>query len=78
MGLVRDCQKAGVLRRSPLTRVMVFLGGGVMLPAVLVAALERVLSGGIGALPFKLVVREILSDEAIADRVDMAMKGASA
>lgn len=77
-GLVRACQKAGVLQRGPLPRVMVFLGGGVMLPAVLIAALERAADGGFGALPLKLVVRQVLSDEAIADRVRMALKGAAA
>jgi AcrR family transcriptional regulator len=77
-GLVRDCQEAGVLRRSPLVRVMVFMGGGVILPAVLVAAMERVLGGRIGFLPFKVIAKAALSDEAIAERIQMAMKGASA
>jgi len=75
--LVRECRQAGLLRRSPLPRLLVFLGGGVMAPAIMIAALERAAGGGLAGLPVKAVAAAALSDEAVDERVRMALKGAA-
>ncbi|MBI5243081.1 MAG: TetR/AcrR family transcriptional regulator [Elusimicrobia bacterium] len=76
IGLLRECQKAGLVRRAPIARVLTFIGGGVMAPALMVAALERALGGGLAGLPVKAIAAAALSDDAVAERVRMALQGA--
>ena len=69
-------QRAGSIRKVPLTQALAFLGGAVALPNILVTVIQEQ-----AIIPSQLLAnldREVLSDKAIAQRVDMALRGLAA
>lgn len=76
LGLVEECRKEGPRRKGGSAAVLMFVGGGVMAPALMAAALERALGGGFVARAAALAARSAVSDEGIAERVRMALRGA--
>jgi AcrR family transcriptional regulator len=71
--LVGEAQRAGVLRPLPLLQAMSFIGGAVAMPIMMATAAQAeelippLLAGDLDA--------DVLSDRALAQRVDMALKG---
>jgi AcrR family transcriptional regulator len=69
-------QRAGTIRKLPLTQALAFLGGAVALPNILVTVVQEQ-----AIVPPQFISnldREVLSDKAIAQRVDMAIRGLAA
>ncbi|MGE0827455.1 MAG: TetR/AcrR family transcriptional regulator [Candidatus Binatia bacterium] len=66
-------QRAGVLRKLPVLQALTFLGGAIAFPNIMVTALEEQ-----KMIPPTLLAHlgeDVLSDKAIAQRVDMAVRG---
>lgn len=75
-GLMLEVQKAGLLRPVPLFQAMSFMAGAVAMPIIMATALQEE-----GFAPPMLTANldvDALSDAAIAQRVDMALKGLQA
>jgi AcrR family transcriptional regulator len=71
--LVGEAQRSGVLRQLPLFQAMSFIGGAVAMPIIMATAAQEQ-----GVAPPGLMANfddEVLSDHAISQRVDMALKG---
>ena len=71
--LVTAGQKAGSFRKLPVLQVLTFLGGAVAMPSILVTAITEQ-----AVMPPQIIAhldRDVLSDKAIAQRVDMAIQG---
>lgn len=66
-------QRAGTVRKVPLTQALAFLGGAVALPNILVTVAQE--QAIVPAQFLSKLDREVLSDKAIAQRVDMAIRG---
>lgn len=69
-------QRAGTIRKVPLTQALAFLGGAVALPNILITVVQEQ-----AIVPPQFIAnldREVLSDKAIAQRVDMALRGLAA
>ena len=74
--LITTGQQAGTIRKLPLTQALAFLGGAVALPNILVTVVQEQ-----AIVPSQFLAnldREVLSDKAIAQRVDMAIRGLAA
>jgi AcrR family transcriptional regulator len=76
--LVKRCMGAGALKKRPLLRVMPFLMAGAVMPSLMAAPLLKAAP----QLPFgitrRLVEKNLLEDDALAERVDLtlnALKG---
>lgn len=69
-------QRAGTIRKLPLTQALAFLAGAVALPNILVTVVQE--QAIVPAQFLSNLDREVLSDKAIAQRVDMAMRGLAA
>jgi AcrR family transcriptional regulator len=71
--LITAGQKTGTFRKLPVIQALAFLGGAVAMPSILVTVVtEQAL------MPSQITAqldRDILSDKAIAQRVDMAIRG---
>ena len=76
VGLIAACQNEGVLRKMPLTQAVAFLAGSVAAPILVGTA--AIASGLVSAALGVRVDNEILSDAAIDERIDMALRGLSA
>ncbi len=74
IGLVRECQKKGIIRKLGLPSVMPLLMGAVVLPAMALAMLEHLEVKSIRFIPVVLIKRELASEKAIAARVDLALE----
>lgn len=72
-GLVKKSMAAGQLQQRPLLRVIPFVMGAVMVPNLMAGPIIKAAP----KLPFgvtrRLVEKNVLSDEALAERVDMAL-----
>ena len=71
--LVMAGQKAGSFRKLPVLQALTFLGGAVAMPSILVTAITEQ-----AVMPPQIIAhldRDVLSDKAIAQRVDMAIQG---
>lgn len=69
-------QQAGVFRKIPPIQALAFLAGGVAMPSILVT-----IGSEQAVMPPQLLAhldRDVLSDQAIAQRVDMAIQGLKA
>lgn len=75
-GLIVACQHEGLLRQLPLTQAVAFLAGSVAAPILVgtAAVASGLVPGQLGAR----LETEILSDEAIDERIEMALGGLSA
>lgn len=69
-------QRAGTIRKLPLTQALAFLAGAVALPNILVTVVQE--QAIVPAQFLSNLDREVLSDKAIAQRVDMAIRGLAA
>jgi AcrR family transcriptional regulator len=76
VGLIAACQNEGLLRKLPLTQAVAFLAGSVAAPILVGTA--AVASGLVPADLGAQLESEILSDEAIDERIDMALSALSA
>jgi AcrR family transcriptional regulator len=76
MGLIVQGQKEGVLRKLPAPQAVAFLMGGVGAPILLGAAALN--SGFAPAIFGAQLEKDVFSDAAIAERVDMALAGMAA
>ena len=74
LGLVRQCQKDGSLRKRSLATLMPFLMGSVALPTIMLALLEHLEVKTIRFIPFAIIKRELASEKVIAARVDLALE----
>jgi AcrR family transcriptional regulator len=72
-GAVSEAQRAGVLRELPLFQAMSFIAGAVAMPVMMATALqEHAIEAPHLAANLE---QDVLSDQAIAQRVHMALKG---
>lgn len=74
--LVGDAQRSGVVRPLPLFQAMAFIGGAVAMPIMMATVAQAE-----GFVPPKIsgnLDEDVLSDRAISQRVDMALKGLQA
>jgi hypothetical protein len=78
IGLVRQCQKEGLIRKLSLPLTISFLAGSVAAPQVVIGMAERAKVGLPLRIPLFLIRNMITSDKAIATRVDMALAGLGA
>jgi len=74
MGLVRECQKEGSLKKMPLPAVMPMLMGACLFPLMMVAALEHLEVKKMRLIPFSIIKPMIVSDKALSARVDLALE----
>lgn len=74
LGLIRQCQKQGSIRKLSLPTFMPILMGGVILPALVLAMLEHLEIKNIRFIPLPLIKRELASETVIAARVDLALE----
>jgi AcrR family transcriptional regulator len=71
--LIGEAQHTGVLRKLALFQAMSFIGGAVAMPIMMATAAQA--EGFIPPLLAGDLDADVLSDRAIAERVDMALKG---
>ena len=71
--LVGEAQRAGILRPLPLFQAMSFIGGAVAMPIMMATAAQA--EGFVPPMIGGNLDEDVLSDRAIAERVDMALKG---
>jgi hypothetical protein len=74
LGLVRECQKEGSLKKMPLPAVMPVLMGSCLFPLVMVAALEHLDVKRMRFIPFSIIKQQIVSDKALKARVDLVLE----
>jgi AcrR family transcriptional regulator len=77
-GLVKKCQDDGCLDRRPFTVVLPFLIGSLAMPIMMVGIAERAEAKAFLGLAVKVFQHHLLSDDAIQQRVEMALKGLGA
>ncbi len=71
-GLVGEAQRAGDLRSLPLFQAMSFIAGAVAMPIIMATAMQQ---EGFAPPMLGNLEQDVLSDAAIAQRVDMALAG---
>lgn len=71
--LVGEAQRSGVLRPLPLFQAMSFVGGAVAMPIMMATAAQA--EGFVPPMISSNLDEDVLSDRAISQRVDMALKG---
>ena len=74
IGLVRQCQKEGYLKKVSLPTAMPLLMGAVALPTLVLGMLEHLEVKTISVIPVVLIKRELASEKAVAARVDLALE----
>jgi AcrR family transcriptional regulator len=71
--LIGQAQQAGLVRALPMFQVLSFIGGAVVMPVLMATAAQ------VEGLPLPALManldEDVLSDRAISERVDMALKG---
>ncbi len=73
--IIRECQKTGALEKEPLPLVITHLLGAVGVPHLIFELLERSSARKPFGLALSVVRSAVLSDAAIAKRVERALKG---
>jgi len=71
--LMKECQKAGQMRKLPISQVLPFLFGGAIGPVVALSVIESILPGGLPQLPIAVLRRLVTSDRKLEERVDLAL-----
>ena len=71
--LIRDCQRAGTIRRLPFPTVVAMIAAPQAMPVLAVAVLERVTAGRFFGLPLGTIARLLLTDRAMALRLDLSL-----
>jgi len=74
MGLIRECQREGSIRKMPIPAVMPLLMGSCLFPLMMVATLEHLDVKHLRLIPFSIIKPMIVSDKALAARVDLALE----
>jgi AcrR family transcriptional regulator len=74
VGLVRQCQRAGSLRRGALVALMPVLMGACLFPLIMVALLEHLEIKRLSFIPLPVVRAAVASDRAIRARVDLVLE----
>jgi AcrR family transcriptional regulator len=74
LGLVRECQKEGSLKRMHLPAIMPLLMGACLFPVMAVAMMEHLDVKKIRFVPFTAVKLLIVSDKALETRVDLVLE----
>jgi AcrR family transcriptional regulator len=75
--LLRDAQRAGVIRRLPLPVLLPVLAAPQLVPVMGVAAVERVVAGKLLGFPAAGLAPLLLSDRAITARLDLSLAAVS-
>jgi AcrR family transcriptional regulator len=73
IGLIEAAQRAGVLKPVPVAQAMAFIAGAVAAPALIGSALADA-----GLAPAEVAARfdaDVLSERALAERIDLALAG---
>jgi AcrR family transcriptional regulator len=78
MALIAECQAKGVLEKRPLPFVFPMFMGAVALPNLVVAMMERAGAQKPFGVPLARAVEQMIGGNAVADRIDILMKGLSA
>jgi AcrR family transcriptional regulator len=76
-GLMRDCQRSGAIQKLPIPVVIAMIAGPQAMPVLGVAALERVLADRLLGIPLTHLSRLLLTDRAIAARLDLSLRALS-
>jgi len=74
LGLVRQCQKEGSLRKMAFPALMPMLMGASLFPLIMVAMLEHLEVKRIGFIPFVILKSAVASDKALKNRVDLVLE----
>jgi AcrR family transcriptional regulator len=74
VGLVKQCQKEGSLRKISMPALMPMLMGACLFPLIMVAMLEHLDVKRFGFIPFGLIKTAMASDRALRDRVDLVLE----
>lgn len=75
--LISDCQKKGDIIKIPLPHTAVFLAGAIAFPNLVAEVVEKVKTGKLKHIPINMIMNKILTDEAIEQRVDLAINALS-
>lgn len=73
--LVRQCRREGVIRKEPVPSAVAFLASSVVMPVIALGAVERAAAEAPFGVPLSRLAPMMVSDAAIARRVDAALKG---
>jgi AcrR family transcriptional regulator len=74
LGLVRECQKEGSLKKMHLPAIMPLLMGACFFPVMAVAMMEHLDVKRVRFIPFAVVKQVIVSDKALEARVDLVLE----
>ncbi|HAM36192.1 MAG TPA: TetR family transcriptional regulator [Elusimicrobia bacterium] len=72
-GLIRDCQRQGLIKEVPLPSAIAFLAGSAAVPNIAMGLIERTAAKKPFGLTLKQAEPLLISDAAIAKRVDLAL-----
>ncbi len=75
--LLRDAQRAGVVRRLPLPVLLPVLAAPQLVPVLAVAAVERFFAGKLLGFPVAGLARLLLTDRMIGARLDLSLAAVS-
>lgn len=73
VGLIRDCQRQGLIKEMPLPSAIAFLAGGTAMPGIVMGLMEKASAKKPFGLALKQVEPLLTSDAAIAERVELAL-----
>lgn len=71
--LVRDCQKAGVIRPMPVVHVLPFLFASVIGPIFAMGFIGKILPAGLKEIPLAALKAFLASDTRLEERLDMSL-----
>ncbi|HXL73373.1 MAG TPA: TetR/AcrR family transcriptional regulator [bacterium] len=74
LGLVRECQKEGSLKKMHLPAIMPLLMGACLFPVMAVAMMEHLDVKRVRFIPFAVVKQVIVSDKALETRVNLVLE----
>jgi AcrR family transcriptional regulator len=73
--LLEEAQRKGQLKKRPFPTSMAFLASSVAMPNLIVTILGRTATKKILDVPIEKATRQILSDEGLTERIEMALRG---
>lgn len=77
VGLARQCQKEGSLRKMALPSLMPVLMGACLFPLVMIAMLEHLEVKRLAFIPFAVAKSSVTSEKALRARVDLILESLS-
>ena len=75
--LISECQKKGDIVKIPLPQAVIFLAGTIAFPNLVAEVVEKVRTGKLKHMPINIIINKILTDEAIEQRVALAINALS-